>query len=143
MVLAGYLAHALTGEIFGWRRKRDSAELLSEITMAKSHRSGGGSYLLPEPAPAGVGLGVAAQQRRRVAGPGSSKSPRGLKREERKPFGLRSSLILAAIYSRGTCCPTTIDVLMFHFRVRNGTGWDHQAMTTRRLLYLQIVDCKL
>ena len=20
---------------------------------------------------------------------------------------------------------------MFHFRVRNGTGWDHQAMTTR------------
>ena len=28
-----------------------------------------GSYLLPEPAIAGVGLGVAAQQRRRVAGP--------------------------------------------------------------------------
>ena len=42
-----------------------------------------------------------------------------------------SSLTLAAIYSRGTCRPTTIDVLMFHFRVRNGTGWDHQAMTTR------------
>ena len=51
--------------------------------------------------------------------------------ESRKPFGLRPSLFLAAIYSRGTCCPTTIDVLMFHFRVRNGTGWGHQAMTTR------------
>ena len=42
-----------------------------------------------------------------------------------------SSLTLAAIYSRGTYRPTTIDVLMFHFRVRNGTGWGHQAMTTR------------
>ena len=51
--------------------------------------------------------------------------------EARKPFGLRASLFLAAIYSRGTYRPTTIDVLMFHFRVRNGTGWDHQAMTTR------------
>ena len=36
----------------------------------------------------------------------------------------------AAIYSRGTYRPTTIDVLMFHFRVRNGTGWGHQAVTT-------------
>ena len=51
--------------------------------------------------------------------------------EARNPFGLRASFTLAAIYSRGTCRPTTIDVLMFHFRVRNGTGWDHQAMTTR------------
>ena len=56
---------------------------------------------------------------------------RRLKRDGRKPFGLRPSLILAAIYSRGTYRPTTIDVLMFHFRVRNGTGWGHQAMTTR------------
>ena len=40
-------------------------------------------------------------------------------------------MILAAIYSRGTCRPTTIDVPMFHFRVRNGTGWGHRAMTTR------------
>ena len=54
-----------------------------------------------------------------------------LTREARKPFGLRASWILAAIYSRGTYRPTTIDVLMFHFRVRNGTGWGHQAMTTR------------
>ena len=49
----------------------------------------------------------------------------------RRTFGLRALFTLAAIYSRGTCRPTTIDVLMFHFRVRNGTGWDHQAMTTR------------
>ena len=51
--------------------------------------------------------------------------------EAPKPFGFGASFTLAAIYSRGTCRPTTIDVLMFHFRVRNGTGWDHQAMTTR------------
>ena len=43
---------------------------------------------------------------------------------------MRPLLALAAIYSRGTCRPTTIDVLMFHFRVRNGTGWGHQAVTT-------------
>ena len=49
----------------------------------------------------------------------------------RNLFGFGASFTLAAIYSRGTCRPTTIDVLMFHFRVRNGTGWDHQAMTTR------------
>ena len=55
--------------------------------------------------------------------------------EARNPFGLRASFTLAAIYSRGTCRPTTIDVLMFHFRVRNGTGWGHQAMTTRLLPY--------
>ena len=49
----------------------------------------------------------------------------------RRTFVLRALFTLAAIYSRGTCRPTTIDVLMFHFRVRNGTGWGHQAMTTR------------
>ena len=49
----------------------------------------------------------------------------------RRTIVLRGLFTLAAIYSRGTCRPTTIDVLMFHFRVRNGTGWGHQAMTTR------------
>ena len=49
----------------------------------------------------------------------------------RNLVGFGASFTLAAIYSRGTYRPTTIDVLMFHFRVRNGTGWDHQAMTTR------------
>ena len=53
----------------------------------------------------------------------------------RRTFVLRALFTLAAIYSRGTCRPTTIDVLMFHFRVRNGTGWDHQAMTTGLLIY--------
>ena len=46
-----------------------------------------------------------------------------------------SSLTLAAIYSRGTYRPTTIDAPMFHFRVRNGTGWSHWAMTTRFQIY--------
>ena len=55
--------------------------------------------------------------------------------EARRTLVLRASFTLAAIYSRGTCRPTTIDVLMFHFRVRNGTGWGHQAMTTRLLPY--------
>ena len=55
---------------------------------------------------------------------------------------------LAAIYSRGTCRPTTIDVLMFHFRVRNGTGWGHQAVTTRfrlvaRLARRRVPGCLL
>ena len=55
-----------------------------------------------------------------------------LKTEEaRKALALRASLVLAAIYSRGAYRPTTIDVLMFHFRVRNGAGWSHQAVTTR------------
>ena len=52
----------------------------------------------------------------------------------RRTFVLRALLTLAAIYSRGTYRPTTIDVPMFHFRVRNGTGWGHWAMTTRFLL---------
>ena len=49
----------------------------------------------------------------------------------RNLFGFGASFTRAAISSRGTYRPTTIDVLMFHFRVRNGTGWGHQAMTTR------------
>ena len=53
----------------------------------------------------------------------------------RKDFSLRASLTLAAIYSRGTYRPTTIDAPMFHFRVRNGTGWGHWAMTTRFQIY--------
>lgn len=52
---------------------------------------------------------------------------------EKAPHPLRCGalLTLAAIYSRGTCRPTTIDVPMFHFRVRDGSGWGHWAMTTR------------
>ena len=57
----------------------------------------------------------------------------------RRTFVLRALLTLAAIYSRGTYRPTTIDVPMFHFRVRNGTGWGHWAMTTRFLLDARFV----
>ena len=57
----------------------------------------------------------------------------------RKDFSLRASLTLAAIYSRGTYRPTTIDAPMFHFRVRNGTGWGHWAMTTRLLPYFVLL----
>ena len=64
-----------------------------------------------------------------------SASPGSQTMKPRNLFGFGASFTLAAIYSRGTCRPTTIDVLMFHFRVRNGTGWDHQAMTTRLLPY--------
>ena len=39
--------------------------------------------------------------------------------------------VLAAIYFREACCLTIIDVPMFHFRVRDGTGWGHWAVTTR------------
>ena len=39
-------------------------------------------------------------------------------------------IIPAATYSRGTYRPTTIGAAAFHFRVRNGTGWDHRAVTT-------------
>lgn len=38
--------------------------------------------------------------------------------------------IPAATYSCGTCRPTTIGAAAFHFRVRNGTGWDHCALAT-------------
>ena len=48
-----------------------------------------------------------------------------------KLWALRRSWVLAAIYFRGACCPTIIDVPMFHFRVRDGTGWGHWAVTTR------------
>ena len=67
-------------------------------------------------------LGVAAEQRRRMAAI-YSRSLHSRRRPRRS--------CAAAKTGRGTCRPTTIDVLMFHFRVRNGTGWDHQAMTTR------------
>ena len=48
MELAGYLAHAATGEIFGWRRKRDSAELLSEIEPWRAQRDYDGFAIVVE-----------------------------------------------------------------------------------------------
>ena len=38
---------------------------------------------------------------------------------------------LAATYSHMAYRHTTIGATAFHFRVRNGTGWVHCAMTTR------------
>ena len=60
---AGRNPHYVRSKSAGAARRRKSPQ---------NFRSAGfvypGSYLLPEPAIAGVGLGVAAQQRRRVAG---------------------------------------------------------------------------
>ena len=55
--------------------------------------------------------------------------------EKNKPRQLRNwrglmKKIPAATYSCGTYRPTTIGAAAFHFRVRNGTGWDHCALAT-------------
>ena len=88
----------------------------------------------PAVCPAGANRrGAAVSQPEKMVGgrPATTKRCSPENGKPRRTLVLRGSLTLAAIYSRGTCRPTTIDVLMFHFRVRNGTGWDHQAMTTR------------
>src|SRR5689334_24477905 len=41
--------------------------------------------------------------------------------------------VLATSYSRTTYRCTTIGAAAFHFRVRNGNGWDHCARITRKL----------
>jgi hypothetical protein len=41
-------------------------------------------------------------------------------------------------YSRTTYRSTTIGAAAFHFRVRNGNGWDHCATITRRLAKLKL-----
>jgi hypothetical protein len=40
-------------------------------------------------------------------------------------------LVLATSYSRTAYRRTTIGAAAFHFRVRNGNGWDHCAIVTR------------
>ena len=55
------------------------------------------------------------------------------KREPRPAFAGRGSLTLAMSYSRTTYRCTTIGAAVFNFRVRNGNGWFHCAMITRRL----------
>lgn len=74
---------------------------------------------------------VSASSRHLVDFHHSSRIASVVQSKGRRTFARRPLLALAAIYSRGTYRPTTIDVLMFHFRVRNGTGWGHQAVTTR------------
>src|SRR5437762_5730247 len=39
--------------------------------------------------------------------------------------------VLATSYSRTAYRRTTIGAAAFHFRVRNGNGWDHRAIVTR------------
>ena len=60
-----------------------------------------------------------------------SLSSRGQKGAAHLSFLRWAAWVLAAIYFRGASSPTIIDVPMFHFRVRDGTGWDHWAVTTR------------
>ena len=60
---------------------------------------------------------------------------RSFHQEKNKPRQLRNwrglmKKIPAATYSCGTYRPTTIGAAAFHFRVRNGTGWDHCALAT-------------
>src|SRR5215831_5770613 len=58
----------------------------------------------------------------------------GKKREPWPAFAGQGSLALAMSYSRTTLRCTTIGAAAFHFRVRNGNGWCHCAMITRRLV---------
>jgi hypothetical protein len=44
---------------------------------------------------------------------------------------LTGHFVLATSYSRTACRRTTIGAAAFHFRVRNGNGWDHRASVTR------------
>src|ERR1051326_3723134 len=45
----------------------------------------------------------------------------------------RGAFVLATSYSRTTYRRTTIGAAAFHFRVRNGNGWCHCAIITRRV----------
>ena len=46
-------------------------------------------------------------------------------------------LTLATTYSRVPYRRTTIGDVAFHFRVRDGTGWDHDSKATRPLSRLE------
>ena len=49
-------------------------------------------------------------------------------------------LTLATTYSRVPYRRTTIGDVAFHFRVRDGTGWDHDSKATRPLSRLEIIS---
>ena len=55
--------------------------------------------------------------------------------QKRTPDSFRNLgfITLAMSYSRTTYRSTTIGAAAFHFRVRNGNGWDHCARITRKL----------
>src|SRR5688572_328396 len=48
-------------------------------------------------------------------------------------FHKKRGVTLATSYFRTTYRSTIIGAAAFHFRVRNGNGWDHCAGITRRL----------
>jgi hypothetical protein len=52
------------------------------------------------------------------------------KKAEHLLFGFNKDL--AATYSRGTYRTTTIGNAVFHGRVRDGNGWDHSFMATKK-----------
>ena len=59
---------------------------------------------------------------------------RGRRRSQTKSRSLSGTAFsynLAATYSHMAFRHTTIGATMFHFRVRDGTGWFHCAVTTR------------
>ena len=58
---------------------------------------------------------------------------RGLATQKDTPHLVRSGgcNTLATSYFRRPYRPTIIGATVFHFRVRNGNGWDHCAMITR------------
>ena len=56
------------------------------------------------------------------------------KRAQKSPASsvtMKPGIDLATTYSHRAYRPTTIGATVFHFRVRNGTGWFHHAMVTR------------
>jgi hypothetical protein len=55
------------------------------------------------------------------------------KKEPQLPVRNLGFITLAMSYSRTTYRCTTIGAAAFHFRVRNGNGWDHCARITRKL----------
>lgn len=83
--------------------------------------------------PSGAPAGRAGAVRHRGRSVCGVSGPRLVRMQRKRPQGcgaLRPLFVPAAIYSRGTCRPTTIDVPMFHFQVRDGAGWGHWAVTT-------------
>ena len=65
-----------------------------------------------------------------------------LKQDAPRLFRGAGRFNLATSYFRGAYRPTIIGATAFHFRVRNGNGWDHCAMVTRRRFIIESVEMK-
>ena len=86
-----------------------------------------GFYHLSRPIP----IGSISYGQRRSAAPCSSRTQEIKNPTEINPVGF---LVLATSYSRTAYRRTTIGAAAFHCRVRNGNGWGHCAIITRRLV---------